>query len=298
MNIQTIRNVTVVGAGAMGSQIVQLLALTGGYPVTVTDVSQDAIDKGIRSIGDGLTKFFVEKGKMTSAQAGEVMARITGAADLSQAVKNADFIIEAAFENLEVKKGIFQRADQFAPAHAIIASNTSMLNISEMAAATKRPGRVVGMHFFNPVAVMKLVEVARGTLTSAETQDVTVELARKLGKEPVVCKDFSFGFLANRAYVPMQIEAIAMVWERVAPPADIDKALKLGYNLPMGPLELGDFAGSWGILMNSEQDRIRELGSAQGHLHPMLRMMVRAGYSGGRGKKGVYDFYNEVLSKG
>ena len=166
-----------------------------------------------------------------------------------------------------------------------------------MASATKRPGKVVGVHFFNPVAMTRLVEVVKGVHTSDETVEVTCGLARKLEKEPVVCRDTSFGFLANRAYASMWREVLQMVWERVASPEEIDKALKLGYNLPVGPLELGDMIGGWAVTASLEQDSIRELGPEKGCLHPLLRAMARAGYTGGPGKKGIYDFWREVLSK-
>jgi len=145
--------------------------------------------------------------------------------------------------------------------------------------------------------MMKLVEVVKGAKTSENTSEVTSSLARVLQKEPVVCRDASYGFLANRAYLALRMEAVQMVWERVASPEEIDKALKLGYNLPMGPLELADMGGSWGIYATSEEDRIHELGSEKGRLHPLVRLMVRAGYTGGAGKKGIYDFFKEVLSK-
>jgi 3-hydroxybutyryl-CoA dehydrogenase len=151
------------------------------------------------------------------------------------------------------------------------------------------------MHFFNPVAMMKLVEVVKGAKTSENTVEVTSSVVRILQKEPVVCRD-SYGFLANRAYIALRLEAVQMVWERVASPEEIDKALKLGYNLPIGPLELGDMGGSWAIYASSEEDRIRELGE-RGRLHPLIRLMARAGYTGGAGNKGIYDFYKEVLSK-
>jgi 3-hydroxybutyryl-CoA dehydrogenase len=147
------------------------------------------------------------------------------------------------------------------------------------------------MHFFNPVSMMKLVEVVRGSRTSDQTLEVACLLARKLGKEPVVCQDTSYGFLANRAYVAMAKEAVQMVWEKVASPEDIDKALKLGYNLPMGPLGVMDFTGTWQILVASEQDAMRELGPEKGHIHPLLRMMSRAGYHS------IYKFWNDILSK-
>ncbi|MEM2368205.1 MAG: 3-hydroxyacyl-CoA dehydrogenase family protein, partial [Candidatus Bathyarchaeia archaeon] len=238
------------------------------------------------------------KGKMTENEMREVLSRIKGSTSITEASGNADFVIEAVFENLELKKKVFAELDKSAPPHAILASNTSGLSITDMASATRRPEKVAGMHFFNPVAVMKLVEVVRGAFTSDETVATICELARRLGKEPVVCRDVSYGFLANRAYGGMMREAIEMVWERVASPEEIDKALKLGYNLPMGPLELGDMTGSWGLWASSEQDRIRELGPEKGRLHPLVRWMVRAGYTGGPGKKGIYAFWKEVLSKG
>lgn len=159
-----------------------------------------------------------------------------------------------------------------------------------MASVTNRPEKVVGMHFFNPVTLMKLIEIVRGARTSDETVEVACNLALKLGKEPVLCRDSSYGFLANRAYIAMGKEAIQMVWERVASPEEIDKALKLGYNLPMGPLEVLDFTGTWQILVASQQDAMRELGPEKGHLHPLVRMMDRAGYSK------IYDFWKDVLS--
>jgi 3-hydroxybutyryl-CoA dehydrogenase len=179
----------------------------------------------------------------------------------------------------------------------VIASNTSGLSITEMASATKRPDKVVGMHFFNPVPVMRLVEVVKGALTSEETVSFACELTKRLGKEPVVCKDVGYGFLANRAYGPMVQEALQIVWERIASPEDVDKALRLGYNLPMGPLALMDMVGGWGVMAASEEDRIRELGPEKGMLHPLIRWMIRAGYTGGPGRKGIYDFWKDVLSK-
>jgi 3-hydroxybutyryl-CoA dehydrogenase len=297
MKLENVRQVAVLGAGAMGAQIAQLLAFVGGYSVTITDVKDEFIGNGIEFIKDGLKRHFVDKGKITQAQMDEVVGRIKGTTNLPDAAKNADFVIEAVFENLDVKKNVFKQLDENAAPDVIVASNTSALNLSEMASVTKRQDKVVGMHFFNPVAVMKLVEVIKGPLTSGETVNVAVALSKKLGKEPVVCKDFSYGFLANRAYAAMANEAVQMVWERVASPEEIDKALKLGYNLPMGVLELGDYTGMWALSASSEQDRMTELGPEKGHLHPLVRMMVRAGYTGGRGKKGIYDFYKEVLSR-
>jgi 3-hydroxybutyryl-CoA dehydrogenase len=232
---------------------------------------------------------------MTQVEMDEVVGRIKGTANLLEAVEHAGFVVECVFENLDLKKNVFRQLDEKTPPNSILASNTSNLNITEIAGVTKRADKVVGMHFFNPVNVVKLVEVVRGSFTSDETIETIMALSRELGKEPIICKDFSFGFLANRAYTPMFLEAVQMVWERVASPEEIDKALKLGYGLPVGPLELGDLIGVWKILAMSEENRIREEGPEKGHLHPLIRMMVRAGYFGGKGKKGIYDFYKEVL---
>ena len=298
MKLEDIKQVAVIGTGAMGSQIAQLFSQVGKYPVVITDIKDELVNKAIQSTQEGLKKFFVDKGKMTQGELDEIVSRIKGTTSLAEAVKDADFVVEAVFEDMGLKRNIFKQLDEASPSDTILASNSSFLNTTEMAMATKRADKVVGTHFFNPVSVMKLVEIVRGPLTSDETVDVTAALAKKIGKEPVVCKDFSYGFLANRAYRPIVNEAVQMVWERVASPEDIDKALKLGYNLPMGPLELGDFTGSWAISASGEQDAVRELGSEEGRLHPLIRMMVRAGYTGGRGKKGIYDFYRDVLSKG
>jgi 3-hydroxybutyryl-CoA dehydrogenase len=238
-----------------------------------------------------LERFFVSKGKLSAEDKKNIVNRIKGYTSIEEASKGTDLVIEAAVEKMALKKDIFKKLDESAPVHAILASNTSYLNISEMASATKRPEKVVGIHFFNPVAVMQLVEVVRGARTSNETIEVACDLAKKLGKEPVVCRDTSYGFLANRAYRGMVDEAVQMVWERVASPEEIDKALKLGYNLPMGPLELADMVGGWSLRVSSEEDAIRELGSEKGRMHPLTRAMVRAGYMK------IYDYWKDVLSK-
>jgi len=297
LEVKDIKKVVVIGAGLMGSQIAELLARLGQYRVALVDVQQEFVSKGLAGIDLRAEKFFVAKGKMTPEQKKEIMGRIDGTIDIARAAGGADFAVEVATENISLKKDLFRKLDQSAPPHAILASNTSYLSITEIASATQRPDKVIGMHFFNPVAMMKLVEVVKGARTSENTCQVTISLARILQKEPVVCQDASYGFLANRAYLAMRLEAVQMVWERVASPEEIDKALKLGYNLPLGPLELADMGGSWGIYASSEEDRIHELGSEKGRLHPLVRLMVRAGYPGGAGKKGIYAFYGEVLSK-
>jgi len=297
MKVEDIRKVAVIGAGSMGSQIVEVLSRVAGYEAHMVDLNEEVLSQGMRGIDERLERHFVSKDRMSAEEKKATMGRIKCGTSIAGAVKDADFVMEAVVENLGVKKEIFGSLHESAPPHVVLASNTSALNITEMGAATGRPDKVVGMHFFNPVAVMALVEVVRGAHTSDETVDFTCELARHLGKEPVVCRDVSYGFLANRVYGRMTGEAVQMVWERVAPPAEIDRAVKLGYGLPMGPLELADMVASWGLSASSEEDRMRELGPDGGRLHPLVRAMVRAGYTGGRGKKGIYDFYSDVLSR-
>ena len=291
MKIGEIKKTTVIGAGSMGAQIAEVLSRMGGYEVGMVDINDDLVRKGFQSIDGRLERFFVSKGKLSAEDKKNIVNRIKGYTSIEEASKGTDLVIEAAVEKMALKKDIFKKLDESAPVHAILASNTSYLSISEMASATKRPEKVVGVHFFNPVAVMQLVEVVRGARTSNETIELACDLAKKLGKEPVVCRDTSYGFLANRAYRGMVDEAVQMVWERVASPEEIDKALKLGYNLPMGPLELADMVGGWSLRVSSEEDAIRELGSEKGRMHPLTRAMVRAGYMK------IYDYWKDVLSK-
>ena len=291
MKIEEIKKTTVIGAGTMGAQIADILSRIGGYEVSMVDINDDLVRKGFQLIDQRLERFFVSKGKITADEKKNIMNRIKGYTSIEDGARGVDLAIEAVVEKMALKKEIFKKLDEGAPAHAILASNTSYLNISEMASATKRPGKVLGIHFFNPVAVMQLIEVVKGARTSNETIEIACALAKKLGKEPVVCRDTSYGFLANRAYRVLVEEAVQMVWERVAPPEEIDRALKLGYNLPMGPLELIDMVGGWAIRVSSEEDAMRELGPEKGRLHPLTRAMVRAGYSK------IYDYWREVLSK-
>ena len=296
MKIDDIKRVSVIGAGMMGSQIAEILSRIGEYRVNLMDINNELVIKGLQAIDDRLEQFFVSKGKITAEEKESIIARLSGSTNLVEAVMEADFVVESVSEVLALKKEIFAQLDASAPSHAILTSNTSLQSISEMAAATKRPEKVAGMHFFNPVNLMRLVEVVKGPKTSDETVEMTCALAKRLGKEPVVCWD-SYGFLANRAYRAMIDEAVQMVWERVASPGDIDKTLRLGYNLPVGPLELGDMVGSWATKAAAEQDSMRELGPEKGKLHPLIRRMVRLGYTGGSDKKGIYAFWDEVLSK-
>ncbi|MDD5126984.1 MAG: 3-hydroxyacyl-CoA dehydrogenase family protein [Dehalococcoidales bacterium] len=297
MKLEDVKTIAVVGSGNMGAQIALLCSQLGGYNVVMTDMNQNLVDAGLKRQKDQIQKYFVDKGKLTADQAKDILGRISGTAKLADAVSKADVVIEAVFENMALKKDIFKQIDAAAPPHAVLATNTSYLSVTEIASVTKRPQNVTGMHFFNPPAVMKLVEVVRAVLTTPEAAAVIFDLAKKLNKEPIYCRD-TYGFLANRcATITGDEDAIELLWSHVAPPEDIDRAVRLGFNRPMGPLELGDLTGGWNIQVTGEEDRIKELGFAKGHVHPMIRMMVRAGYTGGPGKKGVYDFWKEVISK-
>lgn len=223
MDLDSIKQIAVINAGPIGSQIAQLLAQVGGYPVILMDVEDRLVDSGIESIREGLKRFFVDKGRMKQEEMHGIVNRITGTTDIHEAVKSADFVIESAEENLNSKRDIFKQLDETSPTDTILASNTIFLDMTAIANATSKPEKVVGMHFFEPTLVMKLIEVVRGANTSDETTDMTVALAEKLGKEVITCKGFSYGHLANRAYFGMLAEAVQMLWERVGTPEDIDK---------------------------------------------------------------------------
>lgn len=295
MGLENIKQVAVIGAGNMGSGIAELLSRIGGYQVMMADTTDELVQRGLQNQQNNLQKFFVDKGKITADEMKEIIGRIKITTNATEAVSKADLVIEAVFESMELKKSLFKQLDEAAPLNAILVSNTSYLSVTELAGQTKRPDKVAGMHFFNPPAVMKLVEVVRAALTSEETASTVYELAKKLGKEPVYCRD-NYGFLANRA-VMGENDAVELLWAHIAPPEDIDKAVRLGYNRPLGPLELYDMIGGWSLSVYSEEDKIKEFGWERGHVHPLVKMMVRAGYTGGLGKKGIYDFWRDVLSK-
>jgi len=290
-NAKEVKKIAVIGAGLMGSQIAEFLSWVGNYEVNIVAKNDEAVRKGLHAIEDRLERLFVSRGKLTAREKKSIVKRIKGSITTEEAVKEVDFVIEAATENLAIKMEIFRKLGDSAPPNAILASNTSYQSITAMASVTKNPERVVGMHFPRPVETGTLVMVIRGVHTSDETVKATCRLAHKLGKEPMVCRDTSYGFLANRAYMAMANEATQMVWERVASPEEIDRALKLSYGLPLGPLELYDIAGGWKLAATSEQDAIRELGPERGRLHPLVRLMLRAGYVK------IYDFWKDVLSK-
>jgi 3-hydroxybutyryl-CoA dehydrogenase len=282
-----IRKVAVLGAGLMGHGIAQVASQIGTYEVNLRDIEQRFIDGGMNMIRESLQRF-VKKGQLNEADAKVVLTRIHPMLDLKEAVSDADLIIEAAPENVELKKAVFREADAHAPAHAIIASNTSSVSITEMASATRRPDKVCGMHFFNPPQLMKLVEVVRGARTSDETVQIVLGVAHKMEKETVLVKKDTPGFIVNRILIPALNEAVAVYWEGIADRDDIDKAVKLGLNWPMGPLMLLDYVGADTTLAIAEVLE-RELDPK---FHPTtgLRQMAKAQLLGRKTGRGFYDW--------
>src|SRR6266545_2945130 len=230
----------------------------------------------------------LEQGKMAKEEVDRVLANVRGTVDLKEAVSGAHVVIEAIIEKMEAKRALFSELDALCPPDVVFASNTSSLSITEMAGATRRPDRVIGMHFFNPAPVMKLVEVIRGSETSDATTAFAKALAVKLGKEPVEVRE-SPGFVVNRLLVPMMNEAFNLLMEGVATPEDIDKAMKLGTNMPMGPFELADYTGL-DIGLDVMEVLFRETGDQRFRPSPLLRKYVRAGRLGRKSGRGVYDY--------
>lgn len=280
-----IRQFTVIGAGQMGSGIAQTAAQSG-LEVCLHDLKEEIVQKGLKGIEKNLSRS-VEKGKMSEAGA-EVLGRIRVTTSLAEAAADADIVVEAAVENMEVKTDLFRQLDQVVPAHGILATNTSSLPITEIAAVTRRPERVIGMHFMNPVPVMKLVEVIRGLATADEVFDAVEQLARQMGKTPVEVNDFP-GFVANRILMPMINEAIYTVYEGVAEPEAVDQVMKLGMNHPMGPLTLADFIGLDTCLYIMET-LYEGFGDSKYRPCPLLRKYVKAGWLGRKTGRGFYTY--------
>ena len=281
----SIQKVMVIGAGQMGSGIAQVCA-QAGFEVKLNDIQQEYFERGLKTITKNLTRD-VEKGRKSESEKEEILGRITMSLNLQDA-SDMDIIIEAAVENMDVKQSIFKQLDEIAPAHAILATNTSSLPITEIAAVTKRPEQVIGMHFMNPVPVMKLVEIIRGLATSDEVYQAVEEMTTKLGKTPVEVNDFP-GFVSNRILLPMIIEAIYALYEGVASKEAIDNVMKLGMNHPMGPLTLADFIGLDTCLYIMEI--LHEgLGDSKYRPCPLLRKYVAAGWLGKKSGRGFYVY--------
>ncbi|HUK51332.1 MAG TPA: 3-hydroxyacyl-CoA dehydrogenase NAD-binding domain-containing protein [Terriglobales bacterium] len=283
-----IKRVGVLGAGLMGHGIVQVCAQTGDFDVTMRDIEQRFIDNGMNMIKASLQRF-VKKGTLTEAESNRILGRIHPTLDMKEAVRDVDLVIEAVTENPPLKKSVLTEADNLAPPHAIIASNTSSISITEIGAATRRPEKVCGMHFFNPPQLMRLVEIVRGLKTSDETVKVIRDVSSKLGKEFVVVKKDTPGFIVNRILVPAINEAIFLAAEGVADPEDIDKAITLGLNWPMGPLRLLDYIGADTQLFISEV-LVNGFGDQKFRPSSLLKNMVRANQLGRKTGKGFYDW--------
>ncbi|TXT57468.1 MAG: hypothetical protein BAJATHORv1_10170 [Candidatus Thorarchaeota archaeon] len=280
-----IKKITVIGAGLMGSGIAYVSAWNG-YEVTLVDINQEALDAGMERIRtDVMTG--IDKGKISLSAAQELMGRLKSTTDMEEAVKDADLVIEAIFENMEVKKKVFGTVDKAAPEHTILATNTSSLSIDELASATERPEKFIGMHYFSPVAAMKLIEIVIGEKTSDETIEAAMKVGEKQEKVPIKAKD-SPGFIVNRILMPVLREAILLYEEGVATKEEIDTAMTSKAKFPAGPFALGDFVGL-DIAYNAMSTLYRELGDC---FKPpeTLEKLVEEGHIGTKSKQGFYNY--------
>jgi 3-hydroxybutyryl-CoA dehydrogenase len=282
----SIKNISVIGAGTMGNGIAHVFA-QAGFAVTLIDVSAAQLEKALATIGKNLDRQ-VSKGSITEEQKTSTLNNISTATDIATGVKNAVLVVEAATENIELKLSIFKQIDASAPADCILASNTSSISITKIAAATKRPELVIGMHFMNPVPVMKLVEIINGYATKKEVTDTIVELSKQLGKIPCVVNDYP-GFIANRILMPMINEAIYSLYEGVAGVEAIDTVMKLGMAHPMGPLQLADFIGL-DVCLSILKVLQDGFGNPKYAPCPLLVNMVMAGKLGVKSGEGFYTY--------
>ena len=282
------KQIAVIGYGTMGNGIAHVFAQYG-YQVAFIDISQAALDKGLQTISTNLDRQ-VKKGTLTEVQKAETLARLSPFTSLADGVQNADLVVEAATENVELKLKIFADMDAQTRPDTILATNTSSISITKIASATKRPDKVIGMHFMNPVPVMKLVEIIRGYLTSNETTQIITELSKKIEKIPVEVNDYP-GFVSNRILMPMINEAIYTLWEGVAGVAEIDEVMKLGMAHPMGPLQLADFIGL-DVCLAILNVLYTGFGNPKYAPCPLLVNMVQAGHKGAKSGLGFYDWAN------
>jgi len=273
----------------MGGGIAQVASQVAGLNVIMNDIKQEFVDRGLANIDKNLSRL-VAKEKLTEDQKAAVLSRIKVSTDVAD-MKDADFVIEVATETLDLKLDLFKRLDDACRPGVIIATNTSSIPITRLAAATKRPDAVIGMHFFNPATLMKLVEVINGLATSRDTYNTTATLAEKLGKNPVEANDFP-GFIANRIMVPMMNEAMYTLYEGVGTVESIDACVKLGFNHPMGPLELSDLIGL-DVLLHVMNVLYDGFGDSKYRPCPLLKKYVAAGYLGRKSGRGFYDYSNK-----
>jgi 3-hydroxybutyryl-CoA dehydrogenase len=292
---RNISKVAVLGAGLMGHGIAQVASQVGGYTVSMLDINQELVDKGMTMVKGSVSKF-VERGKLSKEQADAVVSRIHPTIDLPEAVAGSDLVIEAATEDPKLKLDLYKRVSELVGEKTVVASNTSSISITLLGSAMKHPENVCGMHFFNPPQLMTLVEIIRGNRTSQETVDIVQRVSAKMGKETVLCKKDSPGFLVNRILIPALNEAVFLLQEGVADPEDIDKAIKLGLNWPMGPLQLLDYVGLDTALAIT-QVFMQEFQDGKYRPSPLLREMVRAGKLGRKTGRGIYTWSDATATK-
>ena len=280
------KSISVIGSGTMGNGIAHVFA-QHGYTVSLIDIKSEFLEKGLATISKNMDRQ-VAKGAISAAEKETSLARISTFTSLEEGVKNADLVVEAATENMSLKLDIFRQLDQFSPAKSILATNTSSISITKIAAVTKRPAQVIGMHFMNPVPVMKLVEVIRGYATSDEVTQTIMGLSRNLSKDPVEVNDYP-GFVANRILMPMINEAIYSLYEGVAGVSEIDTVMKLGMAHPMGPLQLADFIGL-DVCLSILRVLHDGFGNPKYAPCPLLVNMVEAGFKGVKTGEGFYQY--------